>query len=137
MLALPEYHAWVAMKQRCYDKNCRPYRNYGARGITVCAKWHNFWAFLSDVGLRPSPKHSIDRINNEGNYEPGNVRWATQSQQLANTRRTRLLTFNGETLPLAHWAKRLGMSQGTLHGRIVKRGWPVEKALSLPPITAR
>ena len=82
----PEYAAWAAMKQRCTNRNAPPFIHYGARGISVCERWMNsFEAFLADVGRRPSPKHSIDRIDNDGDYEPGNVRWATRKEQRANT----------------------------------------------------
>ena len=82
-----EYSAWQGMKERCYNTNKKEYKYYGARGIKVCDKWKDdFQAFLADVGKRPSGQHSIDRINNDGNYEPGNVRWATQSEQRLNAR---------------------------------------------------
>jgi len=84
----PEYRAWSAMKTRCYNKKTGDkYRIYGGRGITVCREWlHNFPAFLEHIGNRPSTGHSLDRINNNGNYEPGNVRWATRKEQQQNRR---------------------------------------------------
>src|SRR3990167_252025 len=83
----PEYRSWRNMQRRCYDKNCSQYVNYGGRGIKVCDKWFkNFPAFLENVGLRPSAKHSLDRINNDGNYEPNNVRWTSSSEQAKNRR---------------------------------------------------
>lgn len=86
----PEYEAWCHMKRRCYNKNTPQYRDYGGRGITVCDKWlHSFTAFLSDVGKKPTPSHSINRIDNDGNYEPGNVNWATPSEQASNKRKPR------------------------------------------------
>lgn len=86
-----EYNTWAQMKARCYNSKSHNYINYGARGITVCDRWKNsFGAFLKDMGPRPSPKHSIDRINNNGNYEPNNCRWATNSEQVRNQRNTRL-----------------------------------------------
>lgn len=82
-----EYRAWRGMKGRCKNTNHRHYASYGGRGITVCAAWENdFPGFLKDVGSAPSPKHSLDRINNDGNYEPSNCRWATATQQAQNTR---------------------------------------------------
>ncbi len=82
-----EYRAWASMKQRCHNPRTPAYPNYGGRGIEVCQSWRDsFEAFLADVGLRPSPKHSLDRIDNDGNYEPGNVRWANWDQQAANRR---------------------------------------------------
>jgi hypothetical protein len=87
---LPEYQAWADLIQRCTNPNVEYYDCYGGRGISVCSRWLNsFEAFFEDMGSRPSPKHSIDRINNDGNYEPTNCRWATASQQNANKRRPR------------------------------------------------
>ena len=85
---LPEYDIWKAMKQRCANPNNISYKHYGARGIKVCRRWErSFLAFIKDVGRRPSPNHSIDRIDNDGDYKPGNVRWATESQQQRNKRK--------------------------------------------------
>ena len=81
-----EYRAWVNMVWRCYSTVCKQYKDYGGRGIRVCDEWNDFGTFLKDVGLAPSKDHTLDRINNDGNYEPGNVRWATRSQQSKNRR---------------------------------------------------
>jgi len=85
----PEYRAWDSMKARCYNEKTKNFRRYGGRGIKVCVRWRgSFENFLNDMGRKPSPNHSIDRINNDGNYEPGNCRWATKSQQMNNTCRS-------------------------------------------------
>lgn len=82
-----EYRTWQAMKDRCYNPRHKFFKNYGGRGITVCDRWReNFRAFLADMGRKPRPELSLDRINNEGNYEPGNCRWATRGQQACNRR---------------------------------------------------
>ena len=82
----PEYQTWCRMMKRCYTPSDPRYHYYGGRGISVCMRWHSYPSFFSDMGPRPSPKHSIDRINNDGNYEPGNCRWATALQQQNNRR---------------------------------------------------
>jgi hypothetical protein len=127
----PMYHSWIAMIRRCHASSEPGYKNYGARGIKVCDRWRNsFVAFLADMGGRPSPKHTLDRINNDGNYEPGNCRWATVSEQMQNTRRTRLLEHKGERLSIHAWARKLGLTNQAMHERV--KEWPLERALSEP-----
>lgn len=82
----PEYIIWKKMRQRCLGLNDKDYDYYGGRGITICRRWDNFSSFLKDMGVRPTPKHSIDRIDNDGNYEPSNCRWATKTEQSSNKR---------------------------------------------------
>lgn len=84
--AHPDYNCWKKMRNRCNNPNNGDYRYYGARGIRVCARWNCFADFIADMGPRPTGRHTIDRINNDGNYEPGNCRWATMAQQNANRR---------------------------------------------------
>lgn len=130
----PEYAIWCAIIARCFNPNYKRFSGYGGRGITLCDRWRNsFEAFLSDMGTRPSPQHSIDRFpDNDGNYEPGNCRWATRREQSRNTRRTRMLTFRGQTKCLSDWAAELGVSYLMILKRL-KRGWTIEMALSVPP----
>ena len=125
----PEYRTWKAMRQRCESPRYADFANYGGRGIAVCARWReSFAAFLADMGRKPSPAHTIERINNDGNYEPGNCRWATQREQSRNTRRNHILEFNGVRMPLVEWSERQGISFGALLAR-VRRGWTTERAL--------
>lgn len=84
MLRTAEYNAWVAMRQRCNNPNNPWYHKYGGRGISICAEWATYDNFIKDLGLKPTPKHSLDRIDNNGNYEPSNCRWATQLEQVIN-----------------------------------------------------
>lgn len=126
------YQAWMSMKRRCYNKKVERYKNYGGRGIKVCAKWRNsFEAFYKHIGKPPTPKHQIDRINNDDDYKPGNVRWVTLKENCNNTRRTnKLLEYNGIKKTIKQWAKVLTISTVQLNYRL--RHWPIEKALTTP-----
>lgn len=127
-----EYAAWQAMKNRCDPRHVF-YRHYGGRGITICARWlESFENFLADVGPRPSPAHSLDRINNDGNYEPSNVRWATQTEQVRNRRGMKLYEFKGERLVLPEIAARTGVPCDRLRQRIIRYGWTLAEAVSTP-----
>lgn len=128
-LNTPEYHAWKNAKARCHTPSSQAYADYGARGIRMCDRWRDsFETFLRDVGLRPSPLHSLDRIDNEGHYEPGNVRWATLSQQNTNRRNGRRLTHDGRTMNVLDWARFLGISPQTITRRL-KRQLPLDRVL--------
>ncbi len=129
----PTYKSWMHMIRRCTDSNNNRYQHYGERGIAVCDKWrHSFDVFLADMGERPTAKHSIDRHPDpNGNYEPGNCRWATSEEQQNNKRNNRCLTFNGRTLTITQWARELGVSPKPLYDR-VRRGWTAEKTLTQP-----
>ena len=120
---------WRCMKRRCYNSNHPDYWHYGARGIRVCERWMVFSNFVEDMGDAP-PGMSLDRINNDGNYEPGNCRWATRHEQIRNTRQNRLITMNGETMIASDWAALLGIERSIIFHR-VRRGWP-EKFLLAP-----
>jgi hypothetical protein len=123
-----EYESWHAMMQRCYNANTKYYDKYGGRGIKVCDEWHNPEVFLNDMGLANGL--SLDRIDNNGNYEPSNCRWATKQEQNINRSNTNWIEFNGEKLHLAGWAKKLNISSPALCYRIKKFG--VELAISTP-----
>jgi len=129
----PEYQCWTDIKTRCLKKTSKAYPYYGGRGITICEKWKNdFSAFLADVGERPSPKHTIDRFpDNDGNYEPGNVRWATRAEQIHNRRNTRKVLFQGKNVALSVACKALGLTLKLVTSRI-DRGWSPERAISEP-----
>jgi hypothetical protein len=124
------WRKWRGMRARCLSPSDSNYEQYGGRGITICERWQSFDAFLEDMGASP-PGMSLDRIDTNGNYEPGNCRWATPTTQTRNRRSTRMLTHRGETRPFAEWAEMHGIRQDTLDMRL-HRGWTVERALSTP-----
>lgn len=114
-----EYRSWAHIVQRCTNPKNPSWQHYGGRGITICDEWRtDYAAFVRDVGRRPSPRHSIDRINNDGNYEPGNVRWATPQEQARNKSTNVLVTLDGETMCLADWSERLQITTPTLAYRL-------------------
>lgn len=121
---------WGDMKGRCLNPAHRNYADYGGRGISICERWLTYENFLADMGERP-PGRSLDRLNNDGNYEPSNCRWATPKEQARNTRSNRLITYKGETKCMAQWADDLGLPKHTLEQRVAK-GWDIEKALTTP-----
>lgn len=131
---LKEYTAWCSIKARCYNPKNKRYPRYGARGIKLCDEWlNNFNKFLSDVGKAPTAKHSIDRIDNNGHYEPKNVRWATYTQQARNRSNNNIITLDNITMTLQEWSQKYGISQSVVLGRI-KRGWAISDALTKPAI---
>lgn len=124
------HRIWGLIVHRCCNPKSPAYGNYGGRGITICNRWrYSFEAFVADVGERPTDAHTLDRINNDGNYEPGNVRWATRTEQARNTRFNRRITVNGVTKVLQEWANETGISRRTIAARL-RRGWSPEKAVS-------
>lgn len=127
---LPEYISWRAMRRRCTDPNRRSFHRYGGRGIRVCERWQNFYAFYEDMGPRPDG-HTLDRIDNDGDYEPGNCRWASVVAQNENRINNRMLTFQGRTLCVTAWAKELGVRPQLLFYRI-SLGWSAEDTLTKP-----
>lgn len=117
------------MIQRCTNPNNKRYADYGGRGVSVCERWLlSYKHFQEDMGVRPTPEHSIDRIDNNGNYEPGNCKWSTKEQQSSNMRTNIYRELNGVRLTHSQWARKIGISSQSLSKRIAK--WPIEKALT-------
>jgi hypothetical protein len=128
----PEYRAWESIRQRCYNRSYHHYHDYGGRGIDVSPRWlgnFGFAHFLEDMGERPSKEHSIDRKDNSVGYYPNNCRWATNKEQQRNTRRNRMITYNGHTACMAEWAEITGLHENLIRMRIV-RGWSIARALT-------
>ncbi len=120
-------------KRPCVSSIQSPKRfeHYGGRGITVCKRWDDFKSFLEDMGERPSLAYKIERIDNDGNYEPSNCKWATHKEQMNNTRRNHILEWQGKRMNVGQWAEELGINYVTLATR-VQRGWPMEKIMTQP-----
>lgn len=128
----PEFGVWRDMRLRCFNPDRVSYPNYGGRGISVCPRWDkSFRAFLSDMGERPTPKHSIERIDNDGDYKPSNCRWATRIEQASNQRTNRLITAGGVTKTLTQWSRDIGVCRSSIANRI-KYGMPPELAVYFP-----
>ena len=143
----PEFRAWHAMKCRCSNPKTTGYKNWGGRGIAVCERWSGrlcFPNFLEDVGLKPTPKHSLDRIDNDGNYSCGkcrqcvesgwtsNVKWSTKLEQDNNRRGSCFLELDGVRMTRANWARKIGITPATLDGRL--RNWSLKRSLETPPM---
>lgn len=130
----PEYTAWMRMLARCRNLSDPSYPRYGGRGIKVCQRWsvgrNAALVFMQDMGPRPSPAHSIDRIDNDGNYEPGNCRWATAKEQARNRRSNRIVVLFGDRMALAEAVERLGLDYRTVKARL-RLGWSTDRALEL------
>lgn len=129
----PIYWLWSRMISRCGNPKYKDYPNYGGRGIRVCERWKDFASFYADMGEKP-PGMSIDRIENDGHYEPGNCRWATPIEQSNNRRSNHRVTINGVTQTISQWARQYNLHRHTLYGRI-KYGWDESNLLcpSEPP----
>jgi hypothetical protein len=129
-LEAPEWRTWHSIKRRCDPNAAAIFPDYAGRGIKVCEAWRaSYERFLSDVGRRPSAEHSLDRYpNNDGDYEPGNVRWATRKEQARNRRSSLFIECNGQRRTLAEWSEITGLQNTTIRGRL-RAGWPVEKAI--------
>lgn len=126
------YSVWDLMHRRCEDPRHPNFKNYGARGIVVCGRWTDVRKFHEDMG-NPPDGMTLDRIDNNGPYEPGNCRWAPRHDQNRNMRSNRFIGYNNETLCLTDWAARIGLSSGGLHNRLA-RGWSLDVALTTPSL---
>jgi hypothetical protein len=128
------YNVWVHVLDRCLNMNSSSYPGYGGRGIGVdFTSLDEFCEYIAnELGERPSQNHSLDRINNLGNYAPGNLRWATESEQCCNRRSNHLVAWDGREMPLVEACELAGLTYSTVLARINKLGWPPEKALSTP-----
>ena len=132
MTKTSEYHAWSNIKARCFNPNNPRYSDWGGRGIAVCDRWKNsFENFLADMGTKPSPKHSLDRIDNDGDYSDENCKWSTKAEQDNNRRSNRLITIGCVTLTIAQWTKEMGFGQNVIYNRL-KIGWSEFDAVMTP-----
>jgi hypothetical protein len=130
MTGTAEYKAWQSLRERCFDPEHEQYHNYGGRGITVCERWQeSFENFYEDMGARPGIGYSIDRKDNDGNYEPSNCRWATFQEQINNRRVSVLYDFEGERLTVSDIARRTGIPVGTLESRVRRMNLSIEEAV--------
>lgn len=129
---VPEYEAWCGMRRRCRDLKKPKHKHWFGRGIRVCSKWDkSYVSFLADVGRRPGPEYSLDRIRRNEGYKPGNVRWATAKTQQNNRTNNRRFRYAGHTRTLSEWADWIGIDQDTLGARLL-RGWSFREALLRP-----
>lgn len=126
----PTYCSWLGMANRCSPTSSQR-ADYFERGIRICDRWRNFENFLADMGERPF-ETTLDRVDNDRGYEPGNCRWATKTVQSTNRRCVRLLAFNGQTKTLSEWARTYGLTRTLVRDRIDREGWPLSKALTTP-----
>lgn len=127
----PTYLSWQRMKSRCLNPNAPDFAHYGGRGIAICGRWRNsFENFLADMGQR-TREQQIDRIDNSGNYEPGNCRWVSKKENARNRRSTVAVTVDGVTHSAAEWNEIMGLSRDAVSSRL-KRGWSPERAVKTP-----
>jgi len=131
MSGTKEHRAWLDMKKRCFSDSYNEHEHYKDRGIGMCDSWLMFMNFYNDMGPAPSPEHTLDRIDNDGDYCKENCRWALQSVQQNNRSNNRLLTYKGRTQTMSMWAREKGITPNLLRLRL-RRGWSVEEALEIP-----
>lgn len=127
MTATPTYRAWSGAKDRCTNAKNKKYHLYGGRGISICPQWERFECFFADMGIAPLGE-SLDRIDVDGNYEPGNCRWATQEDQQNNRRNNVIIEYAGEKMTMANYCKKHGLNSDKVQQRL-KRGYTVEEAI--------
>jgi len=123
------YNIWAMMRQRCNNPNAANYAQYGGRGVKCCPQWAQFSRFYSDMGDPPSSRHTLDRINNDGDYTPENCRWGSVEEQQNNRRNSRKITAFGQTLSVAQWARKTGLSRDQIQHRVLVMGMAPEEAL--------
>jgi len=123
------HNIWKGMNSRCNTPTCSTYKHYGARGIKICERWKSFENFYADMGDRPAGM-TLERIDNSGNYEPSNCKWATHKEQMRNRRFNNVITYNGQTKCMSAWADELGIKIGTLWHRIEIAGWSIFRAFN-------
>jgi len=126
-----EYSCWILMRQRCTNPKATGFKNYGGRGISVCDRWNSFATFLADMGEKPSPRHTLERRDNDGPYSPTNCRWELKSKQSRNRRNTIWFDLEGERVCLAEFARHYGMDPHVLNTRL-RLGWPLVDAIATP-----
>lgn len=125
------YYIWDSMRRRCQKPDDPAYPNYGGRGISFCDEWNDFGAFHEwAVANGYEPHLTLDRIDNDGNYEPGNCRWTTEKVQARNSRANQMVTYQGQTKCLMEWSEVMGIPYGTLHARLFRYGWSVRRAFT-------
>lgn len=118
----PEYRSWTSMKTRCYDVNSIDYKDYGGRGIKVCERWKNsFQFFLDDMGKRPSLKHSLDRVDNNGDYKPSNCKWSTNKEQSRNRRSNILIEYLGKLITVVEYSEKTGISKNAIYCKLSRQ----------------
>lgn len=137
MSGLAIYRTWTSMHTRCYNSKEPSFARYGGRGIAVCEHWHKFENFYADMGIKPSRHHSLERVDNDGNYCKENCTWATKKEQSRNKRNNLFVTINGNKMVLIDACRKANLSYNAIRARITKLGWSADRALSTPVYRTR